>query len=191
MRRPLGLFAAAATATTALATIGAPVSTAQAATASPASGVGRSGSLSLSGPATTASVSGAARVGTARENLVVRLVNAQRAKKGCRALKHHPQLHRAAREHSADMAEHDYFSSTSRDGQSFMDRIKKSGFTGGTKWAENIAKGQRTPAAVVQSWMDVSGTEANIMNCEYTFIGVGVVEDSNGTIYWTQDFAAK
>ncbi|TMR91912.1 CAP domain-containing protein [Nonomuraea basaltis] len=187
MRRPLGLLAAAA----ALATIAAPVSTAQAVTASPASGVGRSGSLSLFGSATTASVSGAARVGTARENMVVRLVNARRAKKGCRALKHHPQLHRAARGHSADMAEYNYFSSTSRDGRSFTDRIKEAGFTGGTSLAENIAKGQRTPAAVVQSWMGNSGTKATIMNCKFTFIGVGAVDDSDGAIYWTQVFAAK
>ncbi|SEH00894.1 Uncharacterized conserved protein YkwD, contains CAP (CSP/antigen 5/PR1) domain [Nonomuraea solani] len=167
MRRPFGLFAAAA----ALITIAAPVSAAQAVTAPPASGT--------------------AKVGTARENMVVRLVNARRAKKGCRALKHHPQLHRAARGHSADMAEGDYFSSTSRDGRSFTDRIKEAGFTGGTNLAENIAKGQRTPAAVVQSWMDHSVTKATIMNCKFTFIGVGAVEDSEGAIYWTQNFAAK
>ncbi|WP_188186999.1 CAP domain-containing protein [Nonomuraea sp. SYSU D8015] len=187
MRRPLGLLAAAA----ALATIAASVSPVQAVTAPSASGVGRSGSLSLSGSATTESVSGAARVGTARENMVVRLVNARRAKKGCRALKHHPQLHRAARGHSADMAEYNCFSYTSRDGRSFKDRIKEAGFTGGTSLAENIAKGQRTPAAIVQSWMGNSGTKATIMNCKFTFIGVGAVEDSDGAISWPQDFAAK
>ncbi|MFC4114186.1 CAP domain-containing protein [Nonomuraea zeae] len=166
MRRPLGLFAAAA----ALATIAAPVSTAQ---------------------AVTASVSSAAKVGTAQENMVVRLVNARRAKKGCRALKHHSQLHRAAHGHSADMAEHNYFSHTSRDGRSFMDRVREASFTGGTQWAENIGKGQRTPAAVVQSWMNTSGTKAPIVNCKFTYIGVGAVEDSDGAIYWTQIFAAK
>ncbi|GAA2865670.1 CAP domain-containing protein [Nonomuraea rubra] len=167
MRRSLGLLAAA----TALATIGTPLSTAQ---------------------AVTASGTGAARVGTAQENLVVRLVNARRAKKkGCRALRHHPQLHRAARGHSADMAEQGYFSYTSRDGRTFTDRIREAGFTGGTRFAENIAKGQRTPAEVVQSWMDNSGTKAAIMDCRFTFIGVGAVEDSDGAIYWTQDFAAK
>ncbi|GGT04170.1 hypothetical protein GCM10010156_72480 [Planobispora rosea] len=186
MRRPLGLLAAAA----ALATITAPVGTAQAVTASPASGAGRSGSPGLSGPATTASVSGAG-VGTARENMVVRLVNARRAKKGCRALKHHSQLHRAARGHSADMAKHDYLSNTSRDGRSFADRIKETGFTGGTHWAENIAKGQSTPAAVVKSWMGYSETRANIMNCTFTVIGVGAAKNSDGAIYWTQIFAAK
>ncbi|MER6004900.1 CAP domain-containing protein [Nonomuraea angiospora] len=104
---------------------------------------------------------------------------------------HHPQLHRAARGHSADMAEDNYFSNTSRDGRSFTDRIKEAGFTGGTSLAENIAKGPRTPAAVVQSWMSNSGTKATILNCRFTSIGVDAVEDSNGAISWTQDPAAK
>ncbi|WP_186404479.1 CAP domain-containing protein [[Actinomadura] parvosata] len=164
MRRPLGLLAAA----TLLATVGAPMSAAQAVT------------------------SAAAKVGTAQENMVVRLVNARRAKKkGCRPVKHHPQLHKAARGHSADMAEHHYFSGTSLDGRSFRDRIEEAGFTGGSGFAENIAKGHPTPAKVVQSWMDTPGTKVNIMNCRLTFIGVGAVEDSNGVIHWTQDFAAK
>ncbi|WP_187414750.1 CAP domain-containing protein [Nonomuraea sp. PA05] len=122
----------------------------------------------------------------------MRLVNARRAKKkGCRALKHHRQLHRAARGHSTDMAENNYFSNTSRDGRTFTDRIREAGFTGGTRFAENIGKGQRTPAAVVQSWMDASGTKAAVLNCKLTFIGVGAVEDSSGAYYWTQDFAAR
>ncbi|GAA2209696.1 hypothetical protein GCM10009850_051550 [Nonomuraea monospora] len=188
MRRPLGLFAAAA----ALATIAAPMSPAQAATASLSSGVGQSGSFILSRLATTASSFGAAAVGSAQENEVVRLVNARRAKKkGCRALKHHRQLHRAARGHSVDMVENNYFSSTDRDGRTFMDRIREAGFTGGTSFAENIGKGQGTPAKVVQSWMEAPVTKAAIMNCKFTFIGVGAAEDSNGVISWTQDFAAK
>ncbi|MEV0622136.1 CAP domain-containing protein [Nonomuraea sp. NPDC050404] len=162
MRRHLGLPAAAAAV---LATIAAPVSTAHA--------------------------SDAVTVGTERENAVVRLVNAHRAKEGCRALKHHRQLHRAARGHAADMAEYRYFSSESRDDRSFTDRLRQAGFKGGTAWAQNIAKGQRTPAIVVRSWMSSPGTKANIMNCKYTLIGVGAAEDSDGSIYWTQMLAAR
>ncbi|MET7463613.1 CAP domain-containing protein [Nonomuraea sp. NPDC005501] len=130
-------------------------------------------------------------VGTADENEVVRLTNAERAKGGCQPLKHDPQLRKAAFGHSADMAEQDYFSHTSKDGRSFMDRIRGAGFTGGTGWAENIAMGQPTPASVVQAWMNSSGHKANIMNCKYTLIGVGAAKNSKGQIYWTQDFAAR
>ncbi|WP_214417025.1 CAP domain-containing protein [Sphaerisporangium fuscum] len=130
-------------------------------------------------------------VGTAEENEVVRLTNAEREKGGCKPLKHDPQLRAAAFGHSDDMAKNSYFSHASKDGRSFMDRINASGFTGGHGWAENIAAGQTSAADVVHSWMNSSGHRANIMNCGYTLIGVGLAKNSKGTNYWTQDFAAK
>ena len=50
---------------------------------------------------------------------------------------------------------------------------------------ENIAYGQRTPAAVMDAWMNSSGHRANILNSSYTHIGVGYCERGN---YWTQMF---
>ncbi len=41
----------------------------------------------------------------------------------------------------------------------------------------------------VQSWMNYAGTKAAIMNCKFTVIGVGAVDDSDGKIVWTQVFA--
>ncbi|NUW44206.1 CAP domain-containing protein [Nonomuraea rhodomycinica] len=140
---------------------------------------------------TPTSTSTSGTVGSTEENEVVRLTNAERAKGGCQPLKHDPQLHKAAYDHSADMAAQNYFSHTSKDGRSFMDRIRGAGFTGGTGWAENIAMGQPSPASVVEAWMNSSGHKANIMNCKYTLIGVGAAKNSKGQIYWTQDFAAR
>ena len=51
--------------------------------------------------------------------------------------------------------------------------------------AENIAKGQATPQAVVNAWMNSSGHRANILNSTYNKIGVGYVANGN---YWTQMF---
>ena len=51
--------------------------------------------------------------------------------------------------------------------------------------AENIAKGQRTPQAVLNAWMNSSGHRANILNASYTKIGVGYVQSGN---LWTQMF---
>lgn len=130
-------------------------------------------------------------VGTAEENEVVRLTNAERAKGGCQPLKHDAQLRKAAFGHSSDMATQNYFNHTSKDGRTFMDRIRGAGFTGGTAFAENIAMGQQTPAAVVAAWMKSSGHRANIMNCKYTVIGVGAAKNAKGQIYWTQNFAAR
>ncbi len=136
--------------------------------------------------------SSAAAVGTARENMVVRLVNARRAKKkGCRALKHHPRLHRAAHAHAADMAVHGYFSHDSRDGRGYIDRVKAAGYKRGGSWAELLGKGQRTPAVIVGSWMNDPGSKASLLNCKFAYTGVGAVEDANGVIVWTQLFATK
>ncbi|MGP4100128.1 CAP domain-containing protein [Nonomuraea sp. KM90] len=129
-------------------------------------------------------------VGTTMENEVVRLTNAERAKGGCDPLKHDARLRRAAFGHSADMAKNDYFDHDSRDGRDMVDRMRATGFTG-SAWAENIAMGQRSAAEVVRGWMNSDGHRQNIMNCSYTFIGVGAAKDAQGQIYWTQDFATR
>jgi uncharacterized protein YkwD len=129
-------------------------------------------------------------VGTALENQVVRLTNAERAKGGCDPLSHDARLRRAASGHSADMARKNYFDHDSPDGRDMTDRIRATGFSG-SAWAENIAKGQRSAAEVVRAWMNSDGHRQNIMNCSYTHIGVGAVKDARGQIYWTQDFAAR
>lgn len=126
--------------------------------------------------------------GSAVSEEVVRLTNAERQKGGCAPLVSDPQLRSAAQGHSADMAAKNYFSHTSPDGRDLTTRIKASGFSPMRAWAENIAMRQRTPADVLQSWMGSSGHRANIMNCDYTHLGVGVATGSQG-IYWTQVFA--
>lgn len=50
---------------------------------------------------------------------------------------------------------------------------------------ENIARGQQTPEAVVDAWMNSDGHRANILNSSFTQIGVGYVAEGN---YWTQMF---
>lgn len=120
------------------------------------------------------------------EEAVVRLTNQARVKNGCRPLVHDPKLHLAAERHSADMAAHDYFDHTSRDGRTFDQRIRAAGFTFHLA-GENIAKGQPTAASVVRAWLNSPGHRANIMNCGFTHIGVG--HNAKGPT-WTQDFAA-
>jgi uncharacterized protein YkwD len=58
--------------------------------------------------------------------------------------------------------------------------------------AENIAAGQSTAAAVMAAWMASPGHQANIVDCRFTEIGVGLV-NRPGTpygVYWTQEFGA-
>jgi len=53
---------------------------------------------------------------------------------------------------------------------------------------ENLAAGQRSPAEAVQSWMDSPGHRENIVNINFGQMGVGVVMDNDGRLYWTQTF---
>ncbi|MFC0862510.1 CAP domain-containing protein [Sphaerimonospora cavernae] len=138
-----------------------------------------------SGPAGSGPTTGPGDVGTDLENEVVRLTNVERAKVGCGPLTHDAKLHTAAYGHSADMSAKNYFSHTSQDGSSFADRIRATGYSY-TAIAENIAKGYQTPEAVVQGWMNSSGHRTNMLNCNYTDIGVGYAK--TGGPYWTQDF---
>ncbi|MEV4508827.1 CAP domain-containing protein [Dactylosporangium sp. NPDC049525] len=135
-------------------------------------------------PKTTAPAAGNASY----EQQVLTIVNTERAKAGCKPLAYNAKLTTAARKHSQDMATNNYFSHTSQDGTSFATRITNAGY----KWsgaAENIAKGQRTPADVMNAWMNSSGHRANILNCGLKDLGVGLAYQGKTPI-WTQDFGS-
>lgn len=120
----------------------------------------------------------------AYEQEVVRLVNAQRAQNGLKPLAENWELSRVARYKSADMASRRYFSHESPTYGSPYQMMRSFGISFRSA-GENIAYGQRTPAAVVNAWMNSSGHRANILNSSYTHIGVGYCERGN---YWTQMF---
>ena len=120
----------------------------------------------------------------AYEQEVVRLVNAQRVQNGLKPLAENWELSRVARYKSADMAGKRYFSHESPTYGSPYQMMRSFGIS--FRFAgENIAYGQRTPAAVVSAWMNSSGHRANILSSSYTQIGVGYHEAGN---YWTQMF---
>ena len=121
------------------------------------------------------------------EKEVIRLVNEIRAKNSLGTLKEDWELSRVARYKSEDMKNNNYFSHTSPTYGSPFDMMKKFGISYRGA-AENIAKGQKTPQEVVNAWMNSSGHRANILNKNYTHIGVGYVKSGN---IWTQMFISK
>jgi uncharacterized YkwD family protein/spore coat assembly protein SafA len=121
------------------------------------------------------------------EKEVVRLVNEIRVKNGLRELTYDWQLSRVARIKSQDMRDNRYFSHTSPTYGSPFQMMKSFGITYRSA-GENIARGQQTPQAVVNAWMNSSGHRANILNSSFTHIGVGYVADGK---YWTQMFIGK
>ena len=121
------------------------------------------------------------------EKEVIRLVNEIRVKNGLRELTYDWQLSRVARYKSQDMKDNNYFSHTSPVYGSPFKMMKSFGISYRSA-GENIAKGQATPEAVVNAWMNSSGHRANILNSSFTHIGVGYVADGR---YWTQMFISK
>ncbi|WP_441247922.1 sigma-70 family RNA polymerase sigma factor [Kitasatospora sp. McL0602] len=119
---------------------------------------------------------------------VIDLVNTERSKAGCAPVKSNALLQKAAQGHSDDMAARNFFDHTNPDGQGPQARIDATGYRWST-WGENIAQGQGDPAAVMDSWMNSSGHRANILNCAFTELGVGIHHGSGGP-WWTQDFGA-
>ena len=118
------------------------------------------------------------------ENEVIRLVNEIRVKNGLSPLAADWELSRVARYKSQDMKDNNYFSHTSPIYGSPFTMMKNFGISYRSA-AENIARGQKTPQAVVNGWMNSSGHRANILNATYKKIGVGYVPSGN---YWTQMF---
>ena len=117
---------------------------------------------------------------------MTRLVNVERAAAGCGPVHVDERLVAAATAHSADMAASNYFSHTSLDGRTPWDRMQAAGYDAGS--GENIAAGQQDAAAVMDSWMQSPGHRANILSCDSTATGLGVVRGGSYGLYWTQVF---
>ncbi|MGW0820896.1 CAP domain-containing protein [Streptomyces sp. NPDC002845] len=116
---------------------------------------------------------------------VLRLVNVERAKAGCDPVAANSALAKLAEAFSKDMALREFFDHIDPDGSDPWDRASALGIAG--LGGENIARGQATAEAVMKAWMDSPGHRANILNCDFTTLGVGVHLGAGGP-WWTQDF---
>jgi len=117
---------------------------------------------------------------------VLALVNKERAKENLAPLKLNTALTKVAQLKSEDMKNKNYFNHTSPTYGSPFAMMQQFGIN--YKYAgENIAKGQKTAEAVVTAWMNSEGHRKNIMNKNFTEMGLGYVK-SGSTTYWTQMF---
>ncbi|WP_030339785.1 CAP domain-containing protein [Streptomyces sp. NRRL S-1022] len=155
---------------------GTPQATAAASTAPAAPGTPK--------PAATPSTPAPAATASGVTAEILRLVNAERGKAGCQALTLNPVLTKAAQAHSEDMAAHQNMSHTGSDGSAPGDRITRAGYAW-SSYGENVAYGYGTAGQVMAAWMSSPGHRANILNCGFKEIGVGLAQPGS---YWTQDF---
>lgn len=98
-----------------------------------------------------------------------------------------PNLQCAARVHSMDMAERDFFDHDNPDGDGPDDRMEAAGYEG-RGWGENIAAGNSTAEETMEQWMNSPGHCSNIMNDGFTLIGVGYYPGGEYDHLWTQTF---
>ncbi|MFE9114266.1 CAP domain-containing protein [Streptomyces collinus] len=116
---------------------------------------------------------------------VLSLVNDERAKVGCSPVAANSALTGLAQSYSEDMDARGFFDHTDPDGRTPWDRAEKAGIS--NLGGENIARGQADAAAVMDAWMNSPGHRANILNCDFKTLGVGV-EFGPGGPWWTQNF---
>ncbi|MFL8799990.1 MULTISPECIES: CAP domain-containing protein [unclassified Clostridioides] len=124
---------------------------------------------------------------SAYQKEVVDLVNIERSKAGLNPLTLDSSVSNVATKKSQDMIDNNYFSHNSPTYGSPFDMLKKFGISYKTA-GENIAMGQKTPKEVVNAWMNSEGHRKNILNPNFSKIGVGVAQKSGGSLYWTQIF---
>lgn len=116
---------------------------------------------------------------------VVKLVNEERAKVGAGALTLDKKIEAAALARAKEIETS--FSHTRPDGRNFSTALTDSGITF-RSLGENIAWGQRSPEEVVKAWMNSERHRANILNTNFTKIGVGYYQNGAGRNYWSQLF---
>ncbi|MET9293682.1 sigma-70 family RNA polymerase sigma factor [Streptomyces sp. NPDC003077] len=142
---------------------------------------------SASRPSAPRAVANPASSGAAGQ--VIALLNTERAANGCGPLRNNAQLQTAAQRHADDMAARGFFDHTNPDGTGPGERITAAGYRWST-YGENIARGQQSPAEVMKSWMNSPGHRANILNCSFKEVGIGIHNGSGGP-WWVQNFGAR
>lgn len=123
------------------------------------------------------------------ERAILDETNGERAKLQLKPLEPENVLRETARGHSRDMLEASYFSHVNAAGDGPADRIGKKhrrliGTVGENLWTG----GPNLASAIVSDWMRSTGHRANILNPEYTHLGVGVVGRGE-ELRVTQNFA--
>ncbi len=119
---------------------------------------------------------------------VIRLVNIERANAGLPSLQMSSVANSAAAVRANEIIVK--FDHVRPNGQSCFSVLAEWGISSGYS-GENIALGQRNPSEVVTAWMNSAGHKKNILNPNYTHIGIGYNLNDNVSIGWVQLFISQ
>jgi uncharacterized protein YkwD len=115
-------------------------------------------------------------------------VNAVRAARHLIGLRRLPEIDRVARAHSRDMANRRYLSHVTPEGRNPVDRLHAGGVAGFTLAAENAGMTSRQDPnrEILQGWLHSDVHRRNLYAPPFNATGIGVVQASDGTFYYTQ-----
>jgi uncharacterized protein YkwD len=120
----------------------------------------------------------------------IELVNQERDRVGLPPLAADPPLSKVAQAHSQAMATRGFYGHIDPEGRDVAGRLAAIGYPTLAS-AENIARGQASPVAVVAGWMASPGHRANILNANLRLLGAGYAFADAPPYYhyWTHVFA--
>jgi len=124
--------------------------------------------------------------------IVMDLVNAERAKQGLSPLQVNLRLHEAALAHAKDLASGPESGHVGSDGSDPAQRADAAGY----EWiriGENVAAGQTLESEVVRAWMDSKAHRDNILGRQFREAAVGFEPDtaSRWGTYWVMIFGTR
>jgi uncharacterized protein YkwD len=119
------------------------------------------------------------------EQQIFEITNVIRNRHKKAALEWEEQLKEVAFLHSKDMAENDYFSHYSLNGNGLKERLAEKQVVY-LAAGENIAAQYTDAAAAMEGWLNSEGHREALLNDDYTHLGVGVYR-----FYYTQNFLSK
>jgi uncharacterized protein YkwD len=110
---------------------------------------------------------------------VVCLVNAERTRRGLRALRGDPDLAQVAEHYSAAMVRRGFFAHVSPGGSDLGDRLRRAGYGGAEGWRAGEALGwgtggRSTPDTLVDEWLASAPHRRLLLDSGFRELGVGV-----------------
>lgn len=147
---------------------------------------------------------------TKTERLVWQYTNKKRVERGLSRVEYAPRIVKPARDHSRNMAKHDYVGHTEPNGETGEERYSEfcnyrgSGYSFGenvfgawyerefTSWKTNnrkyLSNEDELARYLVNGWMASEGHRENILNPSWSELGVGIYKTDEGEVFASQTF---
>ncbi len=127
------------------------------------------------------------------ETTFLAMINQYRAANGLGSLSLNSKLNDAARWMAQDLAAHSYFSHTDSLGRDPFQRMDNFGYDYNTWRGENLVAGTEMAQASMDMWKASPGHNANMLNVNYTVIGIARAYGPASPFgwYWATEFGGE